>query len=122
VIRSQIGSARVATLPGGTLHPAGWDEPCALRRPKRGKHRRSLCTDSTATLICEPGNAVGSHFRRRESPGTARRIAALRHRAGAWCNLWWTVCAFRFTLGTVIVSFRHARLRELFETGKSRKA
>jgi toxin HigB-1 len=27
----------------------------------------------------------------------------------------------RFTLGTVIASFRHAGLREIFETGKSRK-
>jgi proteic killer suppression protein len=32
-----------------------------------------------------------------------------------------TPCRLCFTLDTVIVSFRHAGLRELFETGKSRK-
>ena len=32
-----------------------------------------------------------------------------------------TLCRICFTLDTVIASFRHAGLRELFEAGKSRK-
>ena len=36
-------------------------------------------------------------------------------------NLQLTLCRVSFTLDAVIVSFRHAGLRELFETGKSRR-
>jgi toxin HigB-1 len=59
--------------------------------------------------MARPGNKVS----------TSRPVD--ESRAGRSVNRELTSVASAFTLDTVIVSFRHAGLRELFETGKSRK-
>jgi proteic killer suppression protein len=67
---------------------------------------------------------MGTPTQHRVHPECGAWLKGVSRKAGRWpeCQLIVDILSrLAFTLDTVIVSFRHAGLRELFETGKSRK-